>query len=206
MKRFCLIILTSVLCTFNFCYSLTPLTTLLNNSRSDELGKRYIKLGLSWIVAGDLEKAENYLTYGIKIVKITGNKYWTAVGYEYSGYLYLAKNDNDEALEYFTMAQKLYNKYGKLENGEGSNVSLATLIAAIKNGDATIFEGGNNPSMKPTSLNPSTGQRKSPNTGEQQILSQLLKKLDNLEKENIIIQSKLDNLVPSSPSLAIPGN
>ena len=27
-----------------------------------------------------------------------------------------------------------------------------------------------------------------------------------LEKENIIIQSKLDNLVPSSPSLAIPGN
>lgn len=214
MKKFLLVSLFSVLCTVNYSYSLAPLTSLLQNPQSDEMGKRYIKLGMSWIVSGDLEKAENYLTYGIKIVKRSGNKYWTAVGYEFYGYLNLAKEDRDVALEYLYAARKLYDRYGGLRDGGGSDVSISTIISLVENGEPTIFDGGNIPSVKPTGVKPPNKTNKNANSGLQQKLNEVMQKIDELEIKYSDLKGELKNLAGSvgansgltNPTFARPGN
>lgn len=213
MKKFLLISLFSVLFSVNYSYSLAPLTSLLQNPQSDEMGKRYIKLGMSWIVSGDLEKAENYLNYGIKIVKRSGNKYWIAVGYEFYGYLNLAKNDRDGALEYLYAAQKLYDKYGTLRNAEGSNISLANLISSIENGDVTIFDNGNSPKGKPTIFTPSSKPKNSPKSNDEHILIELQKHIKELDVKYSGLIDRLQTIEgrngsdPSTfePNVALPG-
>ena len=76
-------------------------------------------------------------------VKVSGNKYWEAVANEFYGYLHLAKNNKDQALDYFTRAQYLYEHYGRLNNGEGSNEALAGLIESLNNNEVQFISSGN---------------------------------------------------------------
>jgi len=124
--------------------ALRPLNQQISTYSSVEMGKRYLKLGFSWIGSGNYDKAEYYLTKGLKIVRLHGDKYWEAVGNEFFGYLNLAQNNKTEALEWFYSAQNLYDRYGTLNNGEGSNSAIASLIESIKNDENTIFGKASN--------------------------------------------------------------
>ena len=58
------------------------------------------------------EKAEKYILEDLEGVKRVGDKYMTAQGYHYIGWLYKNKGNNETAKEYLTRAYNLHNSIG----------------------------------------------------------------------------------------------
>jgi tetratricopeptide (TPR) repeat protein len=180
-----------------------PIEKPVKNKSSVEMGKRYIKLGFSWIGSGNYDNAEKYLYKGISIVKNYGNKYWEAVGYEFYGYLNLAKNNKQAALDYFTTAQTLYKKYGNLSNGEGSNEALASLIESVKNDEVTMVSNTGNSSTnseKYDRLLTKYNQVVQERDDLKFALNELKREISELKKMNRQLSAKVDECLASSTS------
>lgn len=98
-----------------------------------ELGRRYLKLGNTYREEGNSGMAEKYLLKGYTIVKKYSDFYWIAVAEEYLGYYYIDTKELPKALKYLKSAKSIYNVYGKLRNGEGSNKAIEAVIAGLDN-------------------------------------------------------------------------
>ncbi len=103
---------------------------------TQELGKRYIKLGNSYREGGEFDKAIDYLSQGIRLVKKSKDKYWTAVGYEYMGYYYEDTNKQGKAKQYFKKALGIYEDI--ITQLDGSPIAIAHLLRRIGGGNARI--------------------------------------------------------------------
>lgn len=185
-----------------------PNNSSTKNYNQVELGKRYLKLGFSWIGSRNYEKAENYLSEGMNTIKLSGNKYWEAVGYEFYGYFYLAKNNKTLALEYFTQAQTLYERYGKLSNGEGSNEALSSLIESLKNNEVVLFgSGGNssNNSEKYNTLLTKYNEVVQERDDLKSVLTGLKREIAEMRKMNKELQTKVDACLAANEPKAIKG-
>ncbi len=130
------------------------LSPAISKTGEHELGRRYLKLGNTYRESGNMDLAEKYLLKGYSIVKKYSDFYWTAVAEEYLGYYYIDNNDNAKALKYLKSAKSIYNVYGKLKNGEGSNKAIDGVIAGIEGKSP----GGSVPvKIEPEPIPPKTG-------------------------------------------------
>ncbi len=101
-----------------------------------ELGKRYIKLGISNIVLGDKDNAKKYLEKGAKIAKKFNDIYWEAVAEEAMGYYFLCfENDFEQAIKRLNKAKLLYDKVAKTKNGSAE--TLGAILDKIQYGSAS---------------------------------------------------------------------
>ncbi len=96
-----------------------------------ELGKRYLKLGNTYLAAGNMPKAIEYIEKGYGIVNKYGNDYWTAAAYEYFGYYYREQGDKDKALEYLKKAKNIYDRI--IVQKDGSNAAIDQVIDLLIN-------------------------------------------------------------------------
>ena len=97
-----------------------------------ELGKRYLKLGNTYMMANKFYDAEKYLRLAQDIFDSNSDLYWRAAAYEYNGYLYLHLGDRNLAMDYLWEALNIYNKVITMPGG--SHEALAYLIQKIENG------------------------------------------------------------------------
>lgn len=143
----------------------------------NELGRRYLKLGNTYRESGSMDLAEKYLLKGYSIVKKHSDFYWTAVAEEYLGYYYIDNNDKTKALKYLKSAKSIYNVYGKLKNGEGSNKAIESVISSIEGNSRNVPEAiednketpetnSKNETEKSLKVKPKPGNRK-PVTGRE---------------------------------------
>lgn len=98
-----------------------------------ELGKRYIKLASTYILAKDYKKANDYLEQGINIVSKYNSfdgKYWNAVGLEYYGYLFLNMGMPDYAKEKLQASNIIYK--GIISQSDGSPYAVSKAIDRIE--------------------------------------------------------------------------
>lgn len=91
-----------------------------------ELGIRYLKLGETYRIAGMYEKSAEYLHKGREIAIKSRSKYWEAVAWEYLGYLYADMKQFDQARQYFTWAQEIYDDIIKMDNGSQDALRIAS--------------------------------------------------------------------------------
>jgi tetratricopeptide (TPR) repeat protein len=97
-----------------------------------ELGKRYIKLGNSYLMAKDYKNANEYLNKGIDVVSKFNTfegKYWKAVGLEYYGYLFLDMGMPEYAREKMVEARNMYKKI--ISQADGSPYAISKQIERI---------------------------------------------------------------------------
>lgn len=104
-----------------------------------EKGKRDIKLGITYREAGDFVNAQKFIDMGLNLVDINNSfdsRYWTAVGYEYLGYVYRDNGQKAKANDCFRFARDIYRKI--ISQNDGSQVAIEKVIAklddAINNG------------------------------------------------------------------------
>ena len=98
-------------------------------------GRRFLKLGNTYRENGDIENASKFLSEGKALVQKKNknsfeSKYWTAVAYEYFGYMYrdMGVKDNSkdwicEAINYLKKAVNIYNDIIKMRDGSQSAVN-----------------------------------------------------------------------------------
>jgi hypothetical protein len=97
-------------------------------SQSDlEKGKRFLKLGMTYLQAENMPQAEKYINEGYILVSNRNNPdiYWSAVGCEYKGYLAQREGNYREADKNFNLAIKTYKKI--IRQKDGSPVAVAEL-------------------------------------------------------------------------------
>jgi tetratricopeptide (TPR) repeat protein len=99
-----------------------------------EQGIRYLKLGNTYREAKDYDKATDFINKGKKLVsqeKTWKSKYWTAVAYEFYGYLFRDINMPDLAVEYFEKAISQYSEI--ITQTDGSQVALDPVLESLRN-------------------------------------------------------------------------
>ncbi len=106
--------------------------TVYGGTEERELGRRYLKLGNTYRENGNGELSIKYLNKGYSIVKKYSDFYWIAVAEEYLGYYYKDRKEYGKALKYLRSAKAIYDVYGKLRNGEGSNKAVEKAIESIE--------------------------------------------------------------------------
>ncbi len=97
-----------------------------------ELGKRYIKLGNTYLMAKDYHNANDYLNKGVDMVSKYNSfegKYWKAVGLEYFGYLFLDMGMPDYAKEKLIDARNIYSQI--ISQNDGSPYAISKQINRI---------------------------------------------------------------------------
>lgn len=84
-----------------------------------DLAKRYLKLGNSYRQAGEYKIAEGFINKAGSMLK--GNsfesQYWTAVSYEYLGFVYCDRGQKSKATSAILAAIAIYDKIIKLPDG-----------------------------------------------------------------------------------------
>jgi len=125
---------------------------------ANELGKRYIKLGNTYRESGNYEKAEEYLTQGMKLLK--NDLYWKSTAHEFMGYMYrdmvTSGNYNDNA-EYFEALAKenfenaLAGFRKAVKQNDGSPSALGAINEQIQRVQSTVNDAGR--SGKTSSVN-----------------------------------------------------
>ncbi len=90
-----------------------------------EMGVRYLKLGNTYREARRYDLAQNYLRFGLDIVRARGSYYWEAVGNEYAGLLFRDVGDRLTSLDYLRRAEYLYRSVL-------SSTSLETSVDAVR--------------------------------------------------------------------------
>ncbi|TAE24625.1 MAG: hypothetical protein EAZ92_13105 [Candidatus Kapaibacterium sp.] len=85
-----------------------------------EMGVRYLKLGNTYREAGKYELAQNYLRFGLDIVRARGSRYWEAVGNEYAGLFFRDIGDRLTSLDYLRRAEYLYRSVLSSNSSETS--------------------------------------------------------------------------------------
>ncbi len=125
---------------------------------ANELGKRYIKLGNTYRESGNYEKAEEYLTQGMKLLK--NDLYWKSTAHEFMGYMYrdmvTSGNYNDNA-EYFEALAKenfenaLAGFRKAVKQNDGSPSALSAINEQIQRVQSTVNDAGR--SGKTSSVN-----------------------------------------------------
>ncbi len=108
----------------------------LRSQSNPELGKRYIKLGNTYREGAEYDKAMEYLSKGIQLVKKSRDKYWTAVGYEFMGYYYEDQNMQDRAIDYFEKALAIYEDI--ITQPDGSPIAIRHLLLRLGSGNKRI--------------------------------------------------------------------
>lgn len=126
--------------------------------QANELGKRYIKLGNTYRESGNYEKAEEYLTQGMKLLK--NDLYWKSTAHEFMGYMYrdmvTSGNYNDNA-EYFEALAKenfenaLAGFRKAVKQNDGSPSALGAINEQIQRVQSTVNDAGR--SGKTSSVN-----------------------------------------------------
>ncbi|PKL85816.1 MAG: hypothetical protein CVV22_06580 [Ignavibacteriae bacterium HGW-Ignavibacteriae-1] len=97
-----------------------------------EKGKRDIKLGITYREAGDFVNAKKFIDMGLNLVDINNSfdsRYWTAVGYEYLGYVYRDNGQKAKADDYFRFARDIYRRI--ISQSDGSQVAIDKVIANL---------------------------------------------------------------------------
>lgn len=93
-------------------------TMFVVNAKTDtETGKRFLKLGMSYLQSGNYTKAANYLKKGKSIASQHNNTYWEAVADEYYAYLYHSLGQTENAKSSLNNAINKYNKIIKQRDG-----------------------------------------------------------------------------------------
>jgi tetratricopeptide (TPR) repeat protein len=103
---------------------------LLIADDSNELAKRYIKLGNTYREAGNFSNAASYLKKGINILeKETSwdSRYWLAVAHEFYAYFYNDMNMTEEAKNEFKKAYALYYELISMNGGSDDAIKEAEL-------------------------------------------------------------------------------
>ncbi len=106
---------------------LTLVPALLFSQGDIEKGKRFLKLGMTYLQADNLPQAETYINKGYDLVSNSQspNIYWSAVGCEYKGYLAQKEGNYEEAEKNFDVAVKTYKKI--ITQKDGSPVAVEEL-------------------------------------------------------------------------------
>lgn len=115
---------------------ITLLPVILFSQDDLEKGKRFLKLGMTYLQADNLPQAEKYINEGYILVSNTNNPniYWSAVGCEYRGYLAQKGGNYPEAEKNFDIAIKIYKKI--ITQKDGSPIAVAELeqnLESIRN-------------------------------------------------------------------------
>jgi len=179
---------------------LLPLSTLL---KSTELTERYLKLGNTYREAKQFDIALIYLNKGLTLAINSNNVYWTAVAYEFKGYLYRDNGDVLSAKEYLEKAKVIYEKIIKME--KGSNQAVDLVIQGLNNKKVNLA----NTTIEPVS-NPLEVIKLKKDIEEYKL------RISTLEKENsqlreskaILNESKSSKaiIIPDKKDLAIDHN
>ncbi len=117
-----------------------------------EKGKRFLKLGNSYRENGDFQNASKYLSRGKALVLKQYNsswegKYWSAVAYEYYGYLFRDMGIRDNSAEWIAEAKNNMKKaleiYKRIiDMKEGSPVPVDDLVSDMENLKAQLDQFG----------------------------------------------------------------
>jgi tetratricopeptide (TPR) repeat protein len=112
---------------------LTLIPAILFSQADLEKGKRYLKLGMTYLQADDTKQAENYINKGCNLVSNSPkpSAYWSAVGCEYKGYLEQKEGNYKEAEKNFDLAAKTYKKM--ITQKDGSPVAIEELTRNLDN-------------------------------------------------------------------------
>ncbi len=112
---------------------LTLIPVMLFSQGDLEKGKRFLKLGMTYLQAENLEQADKYINEGYLLVSNSQNPniYWSAVGCEYKGYLAQKEGNFDEAEKNFDLAIKTYKTI--ITQKDGSPVAVAELEQTLEN-------------------------------------------------------------------------
>ncbi len=116
MKRIILILV--ILTIFSSCKAIDKQPT--------DIGKKYLKLAYTYLLAKDCEWAAYYLEKSA-IYLDRNDKYWLAAIYEGYGYLNQCKSNDYEAVRFFKKAYRVYRKY--VIDPEDSRVQIRKSLA-----------------------------------------------------------------------------
>jgi Leucine-rich repeat (LRR) protein len=114
-------------------FILAEITALFAQEAGSELGARYLKLGNTYREARQYEKAADYLNKGKAAVEADGSwkgRYWTAVAYEFYGYLFRDIGMSEESIEYLKNAKNQYQQI--ISMTDGSPVAVESAINSMK--------------------------------------------------------------------------
>ncbi len=151
---------------------LLPLSTLL---KSTEVTERYLKLGNTYREAKQFDIALIYLNKGLTLAQNSNNKYWTAVAYEYKGYLYRDSGDLLSAREYLEKAKIIFERIIKME--KGSNEAIDMVIQELNK--KTVILDNSKSMITPLEV-----------TRMKQDIDGYKLRISNLEKENAELKQK----------------
>jgi hypothetical protein len=96
-----------------------------------ELGKKFLKLGMTYVQGHNYEKAYEWLTKGYDIVKKKRDIYWIAVANEYLAYYYRDIGEIEKAKELLEKAKSLYKPI--IMQSDGSPNAIDEVLASINN-------------------------------------------------------------------------
>lgn len=102
-----------------------------------ELGQRYLKLGNTYMISNELDKAKEFMLKGLKINEKSGNKYWTAASYEYLGYLAFKMGDKEKAAKLLSKALKIYRPI--INQKDGSQNAVQQILKKLNELSADTF-------------------------------------------------------------------
>lgn len=123
---------------------LAPLSTLM---KKNELTERYLKLGNTYREAKQFDISLEYLNKGLVSAQNNNNIYWTAVGYEFKGYLYRDNSDLKSAKEYLEKAKYIFEKIIKMKRG--SNEAIDMVIQDLSKKNISSIKSNSEPSSNP---------------------------------------------------------
>lgn len=110
------------------------IVSVANAQNSLETGKRQLKLGLTYLLSGDLDNAKKYLDLGQgKIGNLHYDSYWQAVYKEYLGYYYIKSNMPEQAKASLAEALTLYKKIITQQDGSKKALNFDQLNTINEN-------------------------------------------------------------------------
>ncbi len=104
----------------------------LSQESSLELGKRFLKLGNTYRESGDFDNAAQFLNRGLRAVESNRGfeaQYWSAVAYEFFGYLYRDMEMKADSQANFRKALDIYSNI--ISQRDGSPTAMQNVIESI---------------------------------------------------------------------------
>jgi len=110
------------------------IVSVANAQNSLETGKRQLKLGLTYLLSGDLDNAKKFLDLGQgKVGNLHYDIYWQAVYNEYLGYYYIKANMPEQAKSSLNEALSIYNTIITQQDGSKKALSIDQLNTINEN-------------------------------------------------------------------------
>jgi len=106
-----------------------------------------LKLGNTYLNAGDYLNAEKFITMGYQVAQKENDPYWIAVAYEYYAYLYDMRADQAKAKLYFKKALEIYDDI--ITQPDGSPIAVRKVLKQKNKAKVADFYAAYNETTNP---------------------------------------------------------